>query len=118
MNPKIKEALSNTKTGDIEAYFDEMSKIIEKNSGTHENKLIIADCYNVPAPVALGNYTYFKLSDANCDIISLDKSYITAKMHYDMAFTTLEAISSTNDDISCSLVSSQVCISLMNIVFT
>ena len=99
MNPKIKEALSNTKTGDIEAYFDEMSKIIEKNSGTHENKLIIADCYNVPAPVALGNYTYFKLSDANCDIISLDKSYITAKMHYDMAFTTLEAISSENDDI-------------------
>ena len=99
MNPKIKEALSNVKTGDVEMYFDEMSKIIEKNSGTHENKLIIADCYNVPAPVALGNYTYFKLSDANCDIISLDKSYITAKMHYDMSFTTAEAISATNDDI-------------------
>ena len=42
MNPKIKEALSNTKTGDVELYFDELSKIIEKNSGTHENKLIIA----------------------------------------------------------------------------
>ena len=40
MNSKITQALSDTNSGDITKYFDEVDQIIQLNDGIHDTKLL------------------------------------------------------------------------------
>ena len=63
MNSKVTRALSDTHSGDIMSYFDEVDKIIQLNDGIHDCKMLSMECYDRPTPVtnpaapynALGN---------------------------------------------------------------
>ena len=84
MNGKITQALSDTKSGDIQEYFNEMDQIIQLNDGIHDCKMLSQECYDRPTPVKYNQYTKFHLSDAGIDCVNIDKSYITATMTYHM----------------------------------
>ena len=87
MNGKITQALSDTSSGDIMKYFQEMDTIIQLNDGIHDCKMLSMECYDRPTPVKYNQYTKVHLSDAGIDCINIDKSYITATMTYHMKLT-------------------------------
>ena len=91
MNSKISRALSDTPSGDISTYFDEVDRIIQLNDGVHDNKILSMECYDRPTPVQYNQYTKFHLSDAGLDCINIDKSYITATMTYHMRLNQITA---------------------------
>ena len=51
MNSKLLRALSDTQSGDITAYFNEVDKIIQLNDGIHDHKILSMECYDRPTPV-------------------------------------------------------------------
>ena len=98
MNGKITLALSDTSSGDIMKYFQEMDHIIQLNDGIHDCKMLSMECYDRPTPIKYNQYTKFHLSDAGIDCINIDKSYITATMTYHMKLTNVNSVSITNTD--------------------
>ncbi len=97
MNSKISRALSDTQSGNITAYFNEVDKIIQLNDGIHDNKILSMECYDRPTPVKYNQYTKFHLSDAGIDCVNIDKSYITATMTYHMKLNKLTTHAVTGD---------------------
>lgn len=83
---KIDNALRNVPMGDVEKYFNEISTIIESNSGVHDCKIISHDCDNTSAPFRAGSFTKFKLTDTAMDIVDLSKGYITMDVEMDVTF--------------------------------
>ena len=83
---RIDNALTNIQTGDVEKYFNELSNIIETNSGTHDCKMISHDCNNTAVPVHGGQFTRFKLTDQAMDIVDMSKGYIMMKLEIDVNF--------------------------------
>ena len=83
---RIDNALTNIQTGDVEKYFNELSNIIENNSGTHDFKMISHDCNNTAVPVHGGQFTRFKLTDQAMDIVDISKGYIMMKLEMDVNF--------------------------------
>ena len=98
MNGKITQALSDTASGDIMKYFQEMDHIIQLNDGIHDCKMLSMECYDRPTPVKYNQYTKFHLSDAGVDCINIDKSYITATMTYHMKLNKISPTTITNTD--------------------
>ena len=99
MNGKITQALSDTASGYIMKYFQEMDTIIQLNDGIHDCKMLSMECYDRPTPVKYNQYTKFHLSDAGIDCINIDKSYITATMTYHMKLSQLESITQSITDM-------------------
>ena len=97
MNSKITQALSDTNSGDITAYFNEVDRIIQLNDGIHDNKILSMECYDRPTPVQYNQYTKFHLSDAGVDCVNIDKSYITATMTYHMSLNQISTHTLTTD---------------------
>ena len=97
MNSKITQALSDTKTGDITSYFNEVDRIIQLNDGVHDNKILSMECYDRPTPVQYNQYTKFHLSDVGVDCVNIDKSYITATMTYHMRLNQITTHTLTTD---------------------
>ena len=91
MDGKITQALTDTTSGDIMKYFQEMDHIIQLNDGIHDCKMLSMECYDRPTPVKYNQYTKFHLSDAGIDCINIDKPYITATMTYHMKLTQKES---------------------------
>ena len=83
---RIDNALTNIQTGDVEKYFNELSNIIENNSGTHDCKMISHDCNNTAVPVHAGQFTRFKLTDHAMDVVDISKGYIMMKLEMDINF--------------------------------
>ena len=98
MNGKITQALSDTNSGDITKYFEEVDHIIQLNDGIHDTKLLSMECYDRPTPVNCNQYTKFHISDAGIDCVNIDKSYITATMTYHMKLTNVNSVTITNTD--------------------
>ena len=59
MNSKITQALSDTNSGDITAYFNEVDRIIQLNDGIHDCKILSMEYYDRPTPVKYNQYTKF-----------------------------------------------------------
>ncbi len=98
MNGKITQALSDTASGDIMKYFQEMDAIIQLNDGIHDCKMLSMECYDRPTQVKYNQYTKFHLSDAGIDCINIDKSYITATITYHMKLSKVcDTLISGND---------------------
>ena len=72
-------------------YFNELSNIIETNSGTHDCKMISHDCNNTAVPVHGGQFTRFKLTDQAMDIVDISKGFIKMKVEMDVNFDYKEA---------------------------
>ena len=98
MNSKITQALSDTNSGDITAYFNEVDRIIQLNDGIHVNKILSMECYDRPTPVQYNQYTKFHLSDAGVDCVNIDKLYITATMTYHMRLNQITTHTLTTSD--------------------
>ena len=64
MNGKITQALSDTTSGDVIKYFQEMDHIIQLNNGIHDWKMLSMECYDRPTSVKYNRYTKFRLYDA------------------------------------------------------
>ncbi len=97
MNSKITRALSDSPSGDIMTYFNEVDHIIQLNDGIHDCKMLSMECYDRPTPVKYNQYTKFHLSDAGLDCINIDKSYITATMTYHMKLNQITEHTLTTD---------------------
>ena len=48
---RIAETINESRMGDVEKFFDELSAVIETNSGTHDFKIISSDCHAQSAPL-------------------------------------------------------------------
>lgn len=80
MNQHILKALDQRSTGDVFNYLAINDCIIKENSGIHDNKSLSIDAYDPPCPVNKGIYTKVKLTDESIDIVSIDKSTLTARI--------------------------------------
>ena len=83
---RIDEALYSEKMGDVEKYFQQLTTMIESNSGLNDFKLLTTDCTNVNAPFKADQFTTFKLTDPSMDIIDISKSFIQMKCDIDINF--------------------------------
>ena len=83
---RIDEAQYNLNQGDVEKYFNQITNIIEENSGVHDFKMISHDCSNTAAPFRSNAFTEFKLTDTAMDIVDISKGFITMKVSMDVLF--------------------------------
>jgi hypothetical protein len=67
MNSKISRALSDTQSGDITSYFNEVDQIIQLNDGVHDNKILSMECYDRPTPVQYNGHEILR----HCKIFEL-----------------------------------------------
>ena len=70
---RIADAINQTQQGDVEKYFDEISSIIENNSGTNDYRIISSDAYAQSMPMRADNFTRFHLTETALDIIDISK---------------------------------------------
>ena len=77
---RIADAINQTQQGDVEKYFDEISSIIENNSGTNDYRIISSDAYAQSMPMRADNFTRFHLTETALDIIDISKGYINLKI--------------------------------------
>ena len=68
MNGKITQALSDTASGDIMKYYQEMDHIIQVNDGIHDCKMLSMECYDRPTPVKYNQYKipFFRCRNRLC----------------------------------------------------
>ena len=92
---RIDEALTSQRMGDVEKYFQQLTTIIDANSGLHDFRLLTTDCYNVNAPFKADQFTSFKLTDPSMDIVDISKGFLMLKCDIDINFLLKQAL--TND---------------------
>lgn len=101
---KIDNTLNQVPSGDIVNYFEEQDKIIQKNDGTQDFKVITAPCYSPQTPFAQEATTKVKLTSSGVDIVNMDKGYISIKAAITFSMTkisggTYVTNSSTSEEI-------------------
>lgn len=96
---RIDEALSSQRMGDVERYFEDITTIIERNSGVNDFKLVTADCSNVNAPFKADQFSMFKLTDPSMDIVDISKGFITMKVDIDVQFLFKNLESTTDSEM-------------------
>ena len=91
---RIDEALTSERMGDVEKYFQQLTTMIDANSGIHDFKLLTTDCSNVNAPFKADQFTTFKLTDPSMDIIDMSKGFIQMRCDIDIDFRLKQSLSS------------------------
>lgn len=81
---KIIRALDPRETGDVIKFFETFDGILEKNSGIHDCKCLTNDAYDPPAPLPKGQFTKIKLTDDAIHITNIDKSFISARVWFEL----------------------------------
>ena len=81
---KIIRALDPRETGDVIKFFETFDGILEKNSGVHDCKCLTSDSYDPPCPQPRGMYTKLKLTDDAVHITNIDKSFISARVCFEL----------------------------------
>lgn len=83
---KIIRALDPRETGDVMKFFETFDGILEKNSGIHDCKCLTNDSFDPPCPQPRGMYTKVKVTDDAIHITNIDKSFISARVSFDLNF--------------------------------
>ena len=100
---RIAETINESSMGDVEKYFDQLSSMIDSNSGVNDFKIISSDCHAQSAPLYADSFTKFNLTETAMDIVDLSKGYINMQVELDVTTTfnsTLQEASTftgTND---------------------
>lgn len=83
---RIAETINESRMGDVEKFFDELSAVIETNSGTHDFKIISSDCHAQSAPLYADGFTKFNLTETALDIVDISKGYINMNIEFDVKY--------------------------------
>ena len=83
---RIYEALDENSVGDVEKVFQNITTLIERNSGVNDFKIVSSDCYNNNAPFKSDQFTRFRITDSSMDIIDISKGFITMTVNIDIQF--------------------------------
>lgn len=83
---RIAETVNESRMGDVEKFFEELSTVIDANSGTHDFKIISSDCHAQSAPLYADGFTKFNLTETALDIVDISKGYINMQIEFDARF--------------------------------
>lgn len=83
---RIAETVNENRMGDVEKFFEELSTIIDKNSGVNDFKIISSDCHAQSAPLYADGFTKFNLTETAVDIVDISKGYINMQIELDAKF--------------------------------
>ena len=68
---RIAETINESSMGDVEKYFEQLSTMIDSNSGVNDFKIISSDCHAQSAPLYADGFTKFNLTETAVDIVDL-----------------------------------------------
>ena len=93
---RIAETINESSMGDVEKYFDQLSSMIDSNSGVNDFKIISSDCHAQSAPLYADSFTKFNLTETAMDIVDLSKGYINMQVELDVNTLVYYGLSSVN----------------------
>ena len=83
---RIAETVNESRMGDVEKFFEELSTVIDSNSGTHDFKIISSDCHAQSTPLYADGFTKFNLTETAVDIVDISKGYINMQIELDVTY--------------------------------
>ena len=81
---RIANTVNQIPMGDVEKYFEQISNIIENNSGINDYKIISSDAHAQSMPMRADGFTRFNLTETALDIVDISKGYINMKIKLDV----------------------------------